>query len=902
MVGLSSTDVPLIEMSVLTRWTIKPKLLGVPGVANVAVWGDRDRQLQVQIDPQRLRAQGVTQQQVIQTAGNALWISPLSFLEASFPGTGGWIDGPNQRLELRHVLPVNTPDQLARVPVEGSSVRLGEVANVVEGHPPLIGDALLRDGPGILLVVEKFPGANTLEVTRGIEAALAELQPGLPGIEVDARVFRSASYIETAFANLKTVLIIAAVLAVLVLATLLYDWRAAVIGLVVIPLALVAALALVALTGGTLNTMVLAGLVIALGVVVDDAIMSVDNLARRLQQRRDGSGGDASWKIVVDAALEMRGPMLYATLILVLAMVPVVLMEGLTGAFFNPLAQSYILALVAAMVVAMTITPALGFLLLRGAPLTRRESPLVAWLQQRLEGLWSRSVQAPGMAMVTAGVVLAAGVAGWLALEQSLLPSFKERFVRINAMGAPGASHPAMVRMMSLASSELRSIPGVRSADVHVGRAITGDQIVDINASQIWVSIEPEADYDATLAAIQETVDGYPGLDGNVQSYLTARVREALAGASQSVVVRLYGKKNEILNEKAEEVRAALASIEGISDLRVDGQVEQPQVEIEVDLAAAEPYGLKPGDVRRAAATVFAGINVGFVFEEQRVYDVVVWGTPETRESVSDISDLIIDTPRGGHVRLGDVAHVRIAPAPTEIRHEALSRRIDVVANVRGRDLSAVVEAVENRLDAMEFPVEYYPLVLSEYAEREAAEERLLTVAVGVAIAIILLLQAAFGSWRLAGLFALTLPVALTGGLIGPLFDGGMFSLGSLVGLLGILAIAVRQGVMLIKHYQHLEDHEGQAFGPELVVRGTQERFGPILATAVITAAAMVPLVVLGNITGLEIVHPIAVVILGGLVTSTLVTLHVVPAIYARAGGRREPDLGLGDAQVEVAR
>ena len=389
MVGLSSQDVPLIEMSVLTRWTIKPKLLGVPGVANVAVWGDRDRQLQVQIDPERLRAHGVTQQQVIQTAGNALWISPLTFLEASFPGTGGWIDGPNQRLEVRHVLPVNTPDQLARVPVEGASVRLGEVADVVEGHPPLIGDAILRDGPGILLVVEKFPGANTLDVTRGVEAALAELRPGLPGIEVDMSVFRSASYIEMAFANLKTVLIIAAVLSVLVLGAMLYDWRAAVIGLVVIPLGLVVAVGLVGLSGGTLNTMVLAGLVIALAVVVDDAIVSVDNVARRLREGNRASD-ESTWRTLVDAVLEMRGPMLYATLILLLAMVPVLLMEGLTGAFFRPLALSYILALVAAMAVALTVTPAFALLLLRSAPLARHESPLVAWLAEAGNGVGHR--------------------------------------------------------------------------------------------------------------------------------------------------------------------------------------------------------------------------------------------------------------------------------------------------------------------------------------------------------------------------------------------------------------------------------------------------------------------------------------------------------------------------------
>lgn len=893
MIGLSSRDVPLIDMSVLTRWTIKPKLLGVPGVANVAVWGDRNRQLQVQIDPERLRARGVTQQQIVQTAGNALWVSPLTYLEASFPGTGGWIDGPNQRLEVRHVLPVNTPEQLARVPVEGASMRLGEVADVVEGHALLIGDALLDDGPGLLLVVEKLPGANTLEVTQGVEAALAEMRPGLPGIEIDFTVFRSANYIEMAFANLKMVLILAAILGVVVLGLLLFDWRAAVISLVAIPIAVLAAVLLVGLTGGTLNTMVLAGLVVALAVIVDDAILGVDSMMRRLRGRSEADTHEGRWRIIVDAALEMRGPMLYATLILLLAVVPIFLMKGLAGAFFNPLAVSFALALAVAMVVAMTVTPALGFLLLRAGPLERRESPVIAWLRRRYEALLARTIRVPATALVTAVVIVAAGLAVWPWLEQSLLPTFKERYLRIEWAGAPGTSHPGMVRIMSRAKDELRSIPGVSDAYVQLGRAVTGDQIVDVNASQIWVSIDPSANYEATFAAIQHTVDGYPGIDHNVQSYLTDRIRQVLAGASQAIVVRIEGKKREVLTDLAREVQERIADIDGIADLRIEGEVQQPNVEIEVDLAAAEPYGLKPGDVRRAAATHFAGLGVGFVFEDQRVYDVVVWGSPETRKSVSDIKDLLIDAPRGGYARLGDVADVRIASSPTVIHHEALSRRVDVVANVRGRDLGSVAEAVEDRLEAVDFPVEYYPLVLGEYVEREEALERLLGVSLAVAVGIFLLLQAAFGSWRLASLFFVALPVALAGGVFGALLEGGAISLGSLMGFLGILAIAIRQGVMLIRHYQHLEIEEGVPFGPDLVERGTRERFAPILVTAFTTAAAMVALLMLGNVAGLEIVHPIAAVILGGLVTSTVFTLHIVPALYQRFGANREPDLAL---------
>jgi len=893
MIGIGSEDRSLIELSVLARWTIKPRLLGVPGVANVAVWGDRDRQLQVQIDPERLRERGVTQSQIIKSAGNALWISPLTFLEASHPGAGGWIDGPNQRLEIRHVLPISAPKDLAQVMVEGASLRLGDVANVVEGHAPLIGDAILTGKPGLLLVVEKLPGANTLEVTRGVEKALAELRPGLAGVELDASIFRSASFIETAFANLSKALVVAAFLAVLILGVLLYSWRAALISLMVIPLALVAAVAAVGLVGGTLNTMVLAGLVIALGVVIDEAVLGDYAILRQLRRRREKGTDESNSRTILDAAVEVGSPMLFATLILLVAVVPVFMMEGVAGSFFKPLALSYSIALVTAMAVAATVTPALALLLLRNAPLERRDSPPIRWLRYRDESGLARIMSRPRTALLAAGLIVVAGLVVWPSLGQSLLPSFKERHLRIDWVGAPGTSHPAMVRMMGLASQELRAIPGVSSAHVQVGRAVTGDQVVDVNAGQLWVAIDPAADYDSTVAAIQRAVDDYPGLRRQVESYLTDRIREVLSGASNAVVVRVYGKKRDVLRAKAEEVKQALAPIGGLFDVRVEGYVEQPQVQVKVDLAAAEPHGLKPGDVRRAAATMFAGLGVGFLFEEQKVYDVVVWGTPETRNSVSDIRQLLLDTPRGGHVRLGEIADVSIAPTPTVIHHEGLSNRIDIVADVRGRDPSAVMEEVDSRLEKIEFPVEYYPTVFGEFAEREAADERMLGFALAAAVGILLLLQAAFRSWRLALGFFLAIPVALTGGVFGALLDGGTISLGSLMGFLGVLALAVRHGIMLIRHYEYLEEHDGEPFGPELVRRGTRDRFAPILVTMLTTAGAMVPLLVLGKIAGLEIVHPIAAVMLGGLVTTTVFNLCVVPALYLWLGARREADLKL---------
>jgi CzcA family heavy metal efflux pump len=889
VIGLSSNDVSLIQMSVLTRWTIKPKLMGVPGVANVAIWGQRERQLQVQVDPERLRAQGVGLDQVVRTTGDALWLSPLTFLKASVPGTGGWIDTPNQRLGVRHVLPISSAADLARVRIDGVPLRLGEVGAVVEDHPPLIGDALVNGRPGLLLVVEKFPGANTLEVTRGVEQALAELRPGLPGIEIDSTIFRAAGFIELSIDNLGRALLIGALLVFLILGAFLFEWRAALISFLAIPLSLVAAALVLDLRGETMNVMVLAGLVIALAAVIDDAIVDVDNIGRRLRQRREEGGDRSSAAIVLEASLEVRRTITYATLIVLLTVLPLFFLGGLSGAFFEPLALSYALAVLASMLVALTVTPALCLLLLARAPLERRESPLLRWFQRRYDLLLARIIERPRPAFLATGLGVLVAIALWPWLGQSsLLPSFKERDLLIQWEAAPGTSQPEMSRIMARASRELRSIPGVRTLGAHVGRAVTGDQVVGINSSQLWVSVDPEADYEATVATIQETVDGYPGLGSAVQTYHKETVREVLTGASDPLVVRIYGPELDVLRGKAEEVRQALSEIDGLDDLRTELQVDEPHVQVTVDLAAAGRHGLKPGDVRRAGAAYVAGITAGGLFEGQKVFDVQVQGTPEMRSSLTSVRRLLIDTPAGGQVRLEEVADVRVAPTPTVINREADSRRIDVLADVRGRDLGAVANDVRDRLEQVTFPLEYHPELLGEYKERRATLGRMLVFGIAAAIGIFLLLQAAFGSWRLATLSFVSLPATLVGGVLAAFAAGGI-SLGALIGFLAVFAIAARNGVTLIGHYQRLQQDEGEPFGPALVLRGARERLAPILLTALTTALALTPLVVSGRSAGQEIAQPIAVVILGGLVSATLINLFVVPALYLRFGSRPNP-------------
>ncbi|HLF27993.1 MAG TPA: efflux RND transporter permease subunit [Anaerolineae bacterium] len=898
IVGLSSKDISLIEMSVLSRWVIGPRLLGVPGVSNVAIWGNRDRQLQVLVDPEQLQAQGVSLQQVVETTGNALWVSSLSYLEASSPGTGGFIDTPNQRLGIWHVLPISSPEDLAQVPVEEAApLRLGDVATVVEDHQPLIGDAIINDSPSLLLVVEKLPGVNTLEVTRGVEEAIDALRPGMKGIEFDATLFRPATYLEMAAANLTNALVVAAALVVVALFALLWNWRVALISALVIPLSLMASLLVLYQRGATFNAMVLAGLVVAIGAIIDDAIIDVDHIARRLRQLRKAGSDKPTTTIVLEASARMRSTLIFATLIMLLVVLPVFFMEGASGALFQPVVTSYALAVLVSMAVALVVTPALSMILLSSlsnGALERRPSPLVGWLQRGYDGALARIVQKARLAYVAVVVIVVAGVVSLaFAGQQSVLPTFKEPYLTIQLEGPPGTSRPAMDRIVARASEELRAIPGVLNVGAHVGRAVFGDQVVGINSAQLWISLNPEADYDATVAAVQETVDGYAGLNREVKTYLQQTLGQPQTSASDGIAVRVFGEDLDALRGEAEKVRQAITGIDGVVDPHVVLPVEEPTLEIEVDLASAQTHGIKPGDVRRAAAILLSGLQVGSLFEEQKVFDVVVWGVPEIRNSLTDIRELLIETPTGDPVRLGDVADVRITSAPIVIHREAISPYLDVAFNVQGRDLSSVASDVKRAIQAVPFQLEYHAEVLDEYAARQVAEQRMLLSGAVALIGIFLLLQAAYGSWRLAIVAILTLPVALAGGVIASLLGGGALSLGTLIGLLMVLGIAVRNGIVMTSHIQYLQQHEGEAFGPELVLRGARERLAPILTTTITTALALLPFVLLGDIAGLEIVRPMAIVVLGGLVTSTLLDLFILPSLYLRFGASPEPVMEL---------
>jgi Cu/Ag efflux pump CusA len=562
----------------------------------------------------------------------------------------------------------------------------------------------------------------------------------------------------------------------------------------------------------------------------------------------------------------------------------------LSGAFFRPLATSYALALLASMVVALTVTPALSYIFFRNPnSLQSRESPLVPPLKRLYLKVLEPIVNRPQRAYGAVAATVLVGIILLPFLGQSLLPDFKERDFLMHWLTRPGTGQVEMVRITEEVNRELLTIPGVRNAGSHIGQALLMDEVVGIDFGENWVSVDPSVDYDETVDAIQAVVDGYPGLYRDVQTYLKERIREVLTGSSEPITVRVFGSDLHTLREQADIVNEILGGIPGVIENHVEHQLDIPQIRVEVDLAAARAYGIKPGDVRRAAAMLIAGEEAGDLFNDGRAYDVQVWSTPETRESLTSVQNLLLDTPSGDYVRLEDIADVRVVPVPNKIEHQDLSRSLDVGANLDGnRDLGSVVRELEAKLGEIEWPAGFRAELLGEFTERQAAAGRMWAYAIVAAIGVFLLLQASFTNGRLALLAFFTLPIALIGGIIAAAISGGVLSLGSLVGFFTVLGIVARNGIMLISHFQHLEQHEGMPFGEDLVLRGAQERLIPISMTVLTTGLVLIPLIIGGEIPGQEIEYPMAIVILGGLITATLLNLFVVPSLYLRFGKRRE--------------
>lgn len=875
-IGMWSATLSQTELSDLARWRVRPALMSVPGVANVAVWGERRRRIEVRADPDRLVANGVDLSRLVAATREALT-----------PRAGGLVDLPTTRLPVVQTAMARDAEELSRVPISTlgrGTVTIGDVAEVRESHSVPIGDALVTSGSGVLLIVEKQPGASTLDVTAGIDAALGRLRPGLSGVEVDPTIFRPASFIERALRNLGHAMGIGCAFVVAVLFLFLWNTRTALISVLAIPLSLLAAAFVLTLLGRTIDTMVIAGLVIALGEVVDDAIIDVENIHRRLRALPEPPDLRTAMRVVLDASLEVRSAIVFASLIVLLVFVPILFLEGVAGEFFRPLALAYGLAILASTVTALTITPVLALLLLRRTRGAERHSPIATALLRAYEPVLRRTLNHPKLLLAGTVGLLAMSVALGSTLRQEFLPHFAENDFLMHWVARPGTSLEAVTRTANLARAELMTVPGVRNFGAHIGRAEVADEVVGPNFAELWISVDPNADLAVTSQRVRDVVDGYPGVFRDVQTYLQERMREVLSGGGGAIVIRLRGDDIDALRAVAGTLAHDLEAVPGISHARPEAQVLVPQIQIHVDADRCAAFGIEPGLVRARAATLLAGDTAGQFVRGLQPIDVVVWGTEASRADVASVRDLGIAVDGRVLTRLGDVADVTIVPVPNTIAHDATTRKLDVLIDLApGADLSSVSTTVASRVSALELPPGHNAEILGEGAARSAARTRLFGVAALAIVGIFFVLLADFRSARLALMVFIGLPFALVGGVVAAA-TSGVVSLGTLIGLVAVIGIAARNGIMLVSHLRHLEREEGVPFGRELVVRGASERLGPILMTALATGLALVPVVVGGHTAGHEIEHPMAVVILGGLVSSTILTLLVTPALYVWLG------------------
>lgn len=884
MIGLTS-DGKATSQSLRTYadWTLRRRLQAVPGVAHVEVFGGDVKQYQIQLSPLKLQEYGVTVEDVI-AAGK----------QATGFGGAGFTESPNQRLPIRQRTRLEGVDDLAAVPVavrDGVSLPLGHVASVQVAAADKVGSTTINGEPGVLLVVHKQPDFNTLAVNAAVNSAIEEMQAALPQhMQLHPFLFRQAAFIERAISNLSHSLLVGCGLVAIVLVLFLMNVRVLVISLTAMPLSLMGAI-LVLLSGGvTLNAMTLGGLAIALGEVVDDAIVDVENVLRRLQENRRATSPRPVFDIVLDASLEVRSAVVYASFIVILVFLPVFFLEGLAGKLFGPLGLAYVVAILVSLAIALTVTPAMCLLMLGArAKLADREPWLVRWSNAIYRRLLPVFVHHPVIVLAAAAIMLVSAGAAVPFLGGEFLPDFRESNFVVFMAGKPDSSLAESERVGRQLAKQLLEIPGVRSVAQQIGRANLSEDTWGPNISEVWISLADEADYDAVLTEIREVLDKTPGYAFQAKQFLRERIDEVLTGSTSDLLVRLVGPDLQVLRIKAESVAQTMSRVRGVKDLRVEQLVEVPQVDILLKPQSTSEYGLSVGATNHAIQTWLRGTLVGQVFEADSVVDVIVRGAPDLRSDPRMLKEISIDSPIGHPVPLGSLADVGIVAAPNMINREQGRRRLLVTCNAEGRDVESVMSEIRHLLRAeVPLPAGYHFEFAGEFAAKAEAQQRMIWLSAGSLLGILVLLYLDFRRLRLCLLVMFSVPLACVGGVVSVFLAGGDLSLGSLVGFVTVFGVAVRNGILLISNYEHLQA-KGEPLGTELILRGSVERLAPILMTAGTTALAIVPLVVSGNLPGHEIEHPMAVVIMGGLLSSTLLTLFVLPSFYLRFGKTNRP-------------
>jgi CzcA family heavy metal efflux pump len=884
-IGLQSSALSPMELRGLADWTVRPRLLMVPGVARVNVFGGEVREIRIETSPERLRAHGLALADLLAAAAAA----------TASPG-GGFVDTINQRIVIDAANVDAAADAIGEVVVGGTAgaVRLRDVADVREVAAPAFGDALIRGEPGVLLTLSAAYGANTLDVTRRVETALADLRPLFDRQQVTLHpdLHRPADFIESALSNLGSTLAVGSVLVIFVLVAFLRDARAAAVSLVAIPLSLLAAIAVLVRLGATLDTMSLGGLAIAIGEVVDDAIVDVENVQRRLRENEARGRPRTAFEVVLAASLEVRGAVLYATLSLALVFAPLLALEGLAGKFFAPLAMSYLAAVFASLLTALTVTPAFALTVFARRPL----EPEAPTTQRRVRETYARWLgRLREQPLRIAVPVAATAVLALVALPfvgGELLPEFREEHLVVQLAMTPGTSIDEMRRVGASLSQRLLALPGVRTLEEQIGRAEAGEDTWGPQRAEMHVELVRGADSAATAEAVRGVLDAAPGVESEVLSFLGDRISETISGETAEVAVSVFSEDLDALDATAASVASALGEVRGAVDVRVGSAALGPELAVRLRPDRLRVYGLRPDDVLGTIQAAYAGASVGQVQRGDQPIDVRVALTSPRPADPAAVSALLV----GGAVPLGEVADVTTGTGRASILHEGGRRRQVVTCNVEGRDVSSFADEARARIGRdVAFPRGGYFVVGGAAAARTQAVRDLALRAVAGGVGILLLLFLATGHVRNVALLAGLAPLALAGGVLATVLVallGGrepVLSLGALVGFATLFGVTTRHGIMMLTRFRQLVQVEGLPWDEATALRGAVDRVVPVLMTTLVTALALLPVALGGERPGGEIDGPMAVVILGGLMTSSALTLLALPRLALRFGRFERP-------------
>jgi len=882
-IALSSKQHTPLELREAAEWSVRKRLVAISGVAQVVPIGGGLRQFQVLVDPRKLAAMKVSLEEVIHALG-----------ESNQNSTGGfYIVGQQEKL-IRGVGRLGSEDDIARVAVKsrgGLPILVGQVARVVVGPALKRGEGSAMGEPAVVMGILKQPGANTLVLTRSIDRALAEIQRSLPaGMQINAKLFRQSTFISTAVRNVTHALRDGAILVAIIIFLFLLNVRATLISLAALPVSLIVAMLAMNLMGISINTMSLGGLTIAMGALVDDAIIDVENVYRRLRenQARPEAERRPTLQVIYDASREVRGSILFATLIVMLVFLPIFFLSGLEGRLLAPLGFAYLVSIGASLVVALTLTPVMcAYLFPAGRKLQHDDSIVVRALKRLYRPSLRAALRLPWVVIGSSVALLAGAIAVVPFLGRTFLPEFNEGALTISAVTLPGTSLEKSDELGRRIEKILLELPEVVATDRRTGRAELDEHAQDVNASEIDVRLRKgKRSRAAFLADARSRLSAVPGVIITIGGPLAHRIDHMLSGTRAAIAVKLFGDDLYQLRIHAERIRAVMSKVSGAVDVSVEQQTDVPQLAITFKRDRIARYNLRTGALAEAIEGAYAGHKVTQVLQNQRTYDLVVRYRDEHRADLDAIRQTPIDTPNG-MVPLGMLADIRADVGPNTISRENVQRKTVIMANVGGRDLGGVIDDIRKAIEReVPLPEGYYVVYGGQFESQRDSSRTILWLGGLVIAGIFLLLFLSFRSMRSTLLIMVNLPLALIGGVFGAWVGGGILSVGSLVGFITLFGIATRNGIMMISHYEHLMKNEGASLD-EAVERGSMERLSPILMTALCAGLALIPLVLNGGAPGNEIQAPMGIVILGGLLSSTALNMIVVPVLYHRLAGRR---------------